>query len=102
MCLWEACFFLTSAGLSSCRLCKCLLSSQHLLRPLKGSDERPSWGHLPDTPLLPMQVYQDLCKKHTTFRERSENTDLAVCSLPLLAAALRPLMKQQIFKKPES
>lgn len=25
-----------------------------------------------------MQVYQDLCKKHTTFRERSENVDLAV------------------------
>lgn len=24
------------------------------------------------------QVYQDLCKKHTTFRERSENVDLAV------------------------
>lgn len=24
------------------------------------------------------QVYQELCKKHTTFRERSENTDLAV------------------------
>ncbi|EIE22656.1 uroporphyrinogen-iii decarboxylase [Coccomyxa subellipsoidea C-169] len=25
-----------------------------------------------------MKVYQDLCKKHPTFRERSENTDLAV------------------------
>jgi hypothetical protein len=25
-----------------------------------------------------LQVYQDLCKKHTTFRERSENVDLAV------------------------
>ena len=24
------------------------------------------------------QVYQELCKKHPTFRERSENTDLAV------------------------
>lgn len=24
------------------------------------------------------QVYQDLCKKHTTFRERSENVDIAV------------------------
>ena len=24
------------------------------------------------------QVYQDLCKKHPTFRERSENTELAV------------------------
>jgi uroporphyrinogen decarboxylase len=24
------------------------------------------------------QVYQDLCKKHTTFRERSENADIAV------------------------
>jgi hypothetical protein len=23
-------------------------------------------------------VYQELCKKHTTFRERSENVDLAV------------------------
>ena len=31
------------------------------------------------TPLL-LQVYQELCKKHTTFRERSENTDLAVRS----------------------
>ena len=30
-----------------------------------------------------MQVYQDLCKKHTTFRERSENTDLAVSSILL-------------------
>lgn len=25
-----------------------------------------------------MKVYQELCKKHTTFRERSENVDLAV------------------------
>ncbi|KAK9829303.1 hypothetical protein WJX72_005034 [[Myrmecia] bisecta] len=25
-----------------------------------------------------MKVYQELCKKHTTFRERSENADLAV------------------------
>lgn len=25
-----------------------------------------------------MKVYQDLCKKHTTFRERSENVDVAV------------------------
>ncbi|KAF6259912.1 uroporphyrinogen-iii decarboxylase [Scenedesmus sp. NREL 46B-D3] len=25
-----------------------------------------------------MKVYQDLCKKHTTFRERSENVNLAV------------------------
>ena len=25
-----------------------------------------------------MKVYQDLCKKHATFRERSENADLAV------------------------
>lgn len=25
-----------------------------------------------------LQVYQDLCKKHPTFRERSENADLAV------------------------
>ena len=24
------------------------------------------------------QVYQELCKKHPTFRERSENADLAV------------------------
>ena len=24
-----------------------------------------------------MKVYQDLCKKHTTFRERSENADVA-------------------------
>ena len=25
-----------------------------------------------------MKVYQELCKKHTTFRERSETVDLAV------------------------
>jgi uroporphyrinogen decarboxylase len=25
-----------------------------------------------------MKVYQDLCKTHTTFRERSENVDVAV------------------------
>ncbi len=25
-----------------------------------------------------MKVYQDLCKKHTTFRERSETVDLCV------------------------
>jgi uroporphyrinogen decarboxylase len=25
-----------------------------------------------------MKIYQDLCKKHTTFRERSETVDLAV------------------------
>jgi uroporphyrinogen decarboxylase len=25
-----------------------------------------------------MKVYQELCKKHPTFRERSENADLAV------------------------
>lgn len=28
-----------------------------------------------------LQVYQDLCKKHPTFRERSENADLAVRQL---------------------
>jgi len=28
--------------------------------------------------LCMLQVYQDLCKKHPTFRERSENADLAV------------------------
>ena len=33
------------------------------------------------------QVYQELCKKHATFRERSENTDLAVHNLPPLPAA---------------
>ena len=33
------------------------------------------------------QVYQELCKKHATFRERSENTDLAACNLPLSTAA---------------
>ena len=32
--------------------------------------------------LLSPQVYQELCKKHTTFRERSENTDLAVRGSP--------------------
>ena len=25
-----------------------------------------------------MKIYQDLCKKHPTFRERSEKVDLAV------------------------
>jgi cobalamin biosynthesis protein CbiD len=30
------------------------------------------------------QVYQDLCKKHTTFRERSENVDLAVSASAVL------------------
>lgn len=29
-------------------------------------------------PLLGPQVYQDLCLKHPTFRERSENVDLSV------------------------
>jgi hypothetical protein len=33
-------------------------------------------AHTPHT--TEQQVYQDLCKKHTTFRERSENVDLAV------------------------
>jgi hypothetical protein len=27
---------------------------------------------------MSMQVYQELCRKHKTFRERSENVDLAV------------------------
>lgn len=31
-----------------------------------------------------MKVYQDLCKKHKTFRERSENVDLAVQTRPRL------------------
>ena len=30
------------------------------------------------TLVIALQVYQDLCKKHPTFRERSENADLAV------------------------
>ena len=30
-----------------------------------------------------LQVYQDLCKKHPTFRERSENADLAVSFIAL-------------------
>ena len=33
---------------------------------------------LPRTPNNKKQVYQDLCKKHKTFRERSENADVAV------------------------
>lgn len=49
-----------------------------LLRMLRGEkvDRPPVWmmrqaGRY-------MKVYQDLCKKHKTFRERSENVDLAV------------------------
>ena len=32
-----------------------------------------------------VQVYQELCKKHPTFRERSENADLAVSALACLS-----------------
>ena len=38
--------------------------------------------------LWPVQSYQDLCKKHPSFRERSENADLAVRALPLPALLL--------------
>ena len=35
-------------------------------------------AHKPTHPRLRAQVYQDLCKTHKTFRERSENVDVAV------------------------
>ena len=42
------------------------------------------WHHIVAGPisLFVVQVYQDLCKKHPTFRERSENADLAVRPSP--------------------
>ncbi len=55
-----------------------------MLRALKGEavDRPPVWmmrqaGRY-------MKVYQELCKKHTTFRERSENVDVAVRGLAWL------------------
>jgi hypothetical protein len=47
---------------------------------LTGSPSPPPPTHAFASMCLPTQVYQDLCKKHTTFRERSENVDLAVSS----------------------
>jgi hypothetical protein len=44
--------------------------------------------------LLLLQVYQDLCKKHTTFRERSENVDLAVSETAEYAKELWQLCRR--------
>ena len=44
------------------------------------------------------QVYQDLCKKHPTFRERSENTDLAVQPPFLFAWHLLSLLSWACLK----
>jgi len=49
-----------------------------LLRALRGDAvERPPVWMMRQAGRY-MKVYQDLCKKHTTFRERSENVDIAV------------------------
>ncbi|GMH44040.1 hypothetical protein BSKO_11974 [Bryopsis sp. KO-2023] len=49
-----------------------------MLRAIKGeSVERPPVWMMRQAGRY-MKVYQDLCKKHTTFRERSENVDLSV------------------------
>lgn len=49
-----------------------------LLRAVKGEAvERPPVWMMRQAGRY-MKVYQDLCKKHTTFRERSENVDVAV------------------------
>lgn len=50
-----------------------------MIRALRGeSVERPPVWFMRQAGRY-MKVYQDLCKKHKTFRERSENVDLAVC-----------------------
>ena len=49
-----------------------------MLRALKGEAvERPPVWMMRQAGRY-MKVYQELCKKHTTFRERSENVDIAV------------------------
>jgi|TARA_B110000003_G_scaffold272664_1_gene308978 uroporphyrinogen decarboxylase len=49
-----------------------------MLRAIRGEDvERPPIWMMRQAGRY-MKVYQDLCKKHTTFRERSETVDLAV------------------------
>ncbi|CAG9460021.1 unnamed protein product [Pedinophyceae sp. YPF-701] len=49
-----------------------------MLRAIKGEKvERPPVWMMRQAGRY-MKVYQDLCKKHTTFRERSENVDLSV------------------------
>lgn len=49
-----------------------------LLRALRGEEvERPPVWMMRQAGRY-MKVYQELCKKHTTFRERSENADIAV------------------------
>ncbi|KAL3161462.1 Uroporphyrinogen decarboxylase 1, chloroplastic [Trebouxia sp. C0010 RCD-2024] len=49
-----------------------------LLRAVRGDQvERPPVWMMRQAGRY-MKVYQDLCKKHPTFRERSENADLAV------------------------
>ena len=49
-----------------------------MLRAIRGeSVERPPIWMMRQAGRY-MKVYQDLCKKHTTFRERSETVDLAV------------------------
>lgn len=47
-----------------------------------------------------LQVYQDLCKKHPTFRERSENADLAVgqiCSCNCVRANKQPVLCEHVL-----
>ena len=68
---WRRCSSLRSGG-------RVQADDPLLLRMLRGEkvDRPPVWmmrqaGRY-------MKVYQDLCKKHKTFRERSENVDLAV------------------------
>ncbi|PSC73649.1 uroporphyrinogen decarboxylase [Micractinium conductrix] len=49
-----------------------------MLRALRGEEvERPPVWMMRQAGRY-MKVYQELCKKHTTFRERSENVDIAV------------------------
>lgn len=49
-----------------------------MLRALRGEEvDRPPVWMMRQAGRY-MKVYQDLCKKHTTFRERSENVDVAV------------------------
>lgn len=49
-----------------------------MLRALRGEEvERPPVWMMRQAGRY-MKVYQDLCKQHPTFRERSENTDLSV------------------------